>query len=146
MPRLDITSSVRVVARNAHNPSIRHWKAVLIILSYLRGTKDLGSGNYVQTGSGLDLSVYTNECELYTDEANGGRSVSGVAVTLGGATASWVSNTQIGVTLSTTEAEYVALGDGVNEASFAGAALSFIAPEVTDSNIRVLEDDQGAMV
>ena len=31
-----------------------------------------------------------------------------------------------GATLSTTEAEYVALGEGVNEVLFSGAVLSFL--------------------
>lgn len=41
--------------------------------------------------------------------------------------------------------EYVALGDGVKEALFRRAGLSFIAPELTGSSIRALEDNQGAI-
>ena len=46
-------------------------------------------------------------------------------------------------TLSTAEAEYVALGEGVKEALFTGAGLSFICPEPTGSCVRVFEDNQG---
>lgn len=46
------------MARKAHNPSIRRWKAALKIVSSLRGTKHLEI-TYVW-GSGLDLSVYTD--------------------------------------------------------------------------------------
>ena len=52
---------------------------------------------------------------------------------------------QVGVTLSTAEAEYVALGEGVKEAMFTGAVLSFICPELTGSCVRVFEDNQGAI-
>ena len=54
--------------------------------------------------------------------------MSGVAVTVGKSSVSWFSNTQKTVTLSTTEAEYVALGDGVKEALFVKRVLSFIIP------------------
>lgn len=64
-----ITSPVRAVARNTHNPSTRHWKAVLMIISYLRVTNDLGV-RYVR-GSGLDLSVYMDAD--YADKANDSR-------------------------------------------------------------------------
>ena len=49
----------------------------------------------------------------YADESNDRRS--GTVVTLGGATVSWACSTQRRVTLSTTEAEYVAVGEGVKE-------------------------------
>ena len=42
MTRPDIASAVRAVARHAHNPTARHWKAVRKIIAYLKATKDLG--------------------------------------------------------------------------------------------------------
>ena len=46
--------------------------------------------------------------------------------TLGGAAVSCASSFQRCVTLSTTEAEYVALGEGVKKDLFTGAMLSFL--------------------
>ena len=69
-----------------------------------------------QQGSDLDLSVYTDS--NYAEKADDRRSASGVVVTLGTATVGWISSTQSIVTLSTTEAEYVALGDGLCEKNF----------------------------
>ena len=64
-------------------------------------------------------------------------------ITLRGAAVSWASSTQRCVTLATAEARYVALGEGVKEALFTGAAISFIFPELTRSCVRVFEDYQG---
>ena len=47
--------------------------------------------------------------------------------------------------MSTSEAEYVALGEGVEEALLTGAVLSFICPELSGSCVRVFKDNQGAI-
>ena len=141
MTRPDISNAVRAVARHSHNPTERHWKAVLKIMAYLHGTRFMGL-TFVR-GSGLDLHAYSDAD--YADKANDRRSVSGTVITLGGAAVSWASSTQRCVTLSTTEAEYVALGEGVKEALFTGAVLSFICPELSGSCVRVFEDNQGAI-
>ena len=70
--------------------------------------------------------------------------MSGIAVTLGGTVISHASKTQHVVSSSTSEAEYIAAGDGVTEALFMRAILSFIAPETSGASIKVLEDNQGA--
>ena len=48
------------------------------------------------------------------------------------------------MSLSTSEAEHIAAGDGVKEALFVRAILSFIAPETSGTSIKVLEGNQGA--
>ena len=80
----------------------------------------------------------------YADKSYGRRSVSGIAVTLGGTVVSHTSKTHHVASLSTSEAEYIAAGDGVKEALFVRAVLSFIAPETSGASIKVLEDNQGA--
>ncbi|CAB1106840.1 unnamed protein product [Ectocarpus sp. CCAP 1310/34] len=47
--------------------------------------------------------------------------------------------------LSSTEAEYIAAGEGVKDALFVRAVLSIVAPETRGSSIQVLEDNQGAI-
>ena len=71
--------------------------------------------------------------------------MSGVAVTLGKSSVSWFSSTPKVVTLSTTEAEYVALGYGVKEALFVEGVLSFIIPSISDNCIKVFVDNDGAI-
>ena len=90
MTRPDITNAVRAVARYAHEPSERLWQAIMKILSYLNGTKRLGI-TYVR-GLGVSLKVYVDAD--YADKDNDRRSVSGIAVTLGGTVVSHASKTQ----------------------------------------------------
>ena len=94
-------------------------------------------------GSGLDLTAYGDAD--YAGKYDDRRSVSGTVITLGGAAVSWASSTQACVTLSTAEAEYVALGERVKEALFTGAIVTFICPELSGSCVRVFEDNQEAI-
>ena len=86
----------------------------------------------------------------YADKANDRRSVSGEPVTLRSTVVSYTSKTQHVMSLSTSEAEYIAAGDGVKEALFVRAAMKenvlfFIAPpETSEASIKVFEDNQGA--
>ena len=74
-------------------------------------------------------------------KANDRRSVSGIAITLGGIVVSYASKT-----LSISEAEYIATGDGVKEALFVRAVLSFLVPETSKASVKVLDDNGGAKV
>ena len=119
MTRQEITNAMRALARYAHEPTKRLWRAIAItkILSCLNGTKRLGI-TYLR-GSGLRLHVYADAD--YANKENDGRSVSGIVVTLEGTVVSHASDSQLVVSLSTSEAEYIAAGDGVKEALFVRA-------------------------
>ena len=79
MMRPDISNAVRAVARHYHNPTDRHWKAVLNIMAYLHGTR--GMGLAFSRGSGLDLTACSDAD--YADKSNDRRSVWGTAISLG---------------------------------------------------------------
>ena len=141
MSRPDITSAVRAISRHSNSPAERHWEAVLQIIRYLLETKDMSLT--FEWGSGLEISVFADA--NYAEKADDRRSVSGVAVTVGKSSVSWFSSTQKIVTLSTTEAEYVALGDGVKEALFVKGVLSFIIPSISENCIKVFVDNDRAI-
>ena len=84
---------------HSHNPTDRHWKAVLKIMIYLHGTGGMGM-TFVR-GSGLGLTAYSDAD--YVDKCNDRHSVSGTAIALGGAAVSSASSAQRCVTLSTAE-------------------------------------------
>ena len=83
-----------------------------------------------------EVSVDVDHASKETDR----RSISGALVLVGGLPVAWFSRTQKCVTLSTTEAEYVAMGDDVKEALFINGVLGLIL-----KGIKVLEDNQGAI-
>ena len=82
---------------------------------------------------------------IYASKAADRRSVSGGLVMCGGACVSWFSRTQKCVTLSTTEAEYVALADVMKEVLFLRQVWRFMLPDVGMPCIPVFEDNEGAV-
>ena len=113
MTRPDIVNAVRAVARQALDPAERHWRAVRKIIAYLSISQDLGLV-FVKDGD-RKLSVYVDAD--YANKDNDRRSVSGVAVMVGGTVVvNASSNTQHCVTLSTRAAEYVAMAQGAKTA------------------------------
>ena len=140
MTRRDIASAVREVARHAHNPAARHWKAVRKMIAYPKATKDLGVVFWRE--GDLKLSLFADVD--YTDRCNDRRSVSGVAVMLENTVVNASSATQHCVTLSTSEAEYVAMGHGVKTALAIKAVLDFVQPHIGGRAIDTYEDNKGA--
>ena len=140
MTRPDIANAVGAVARQAHDSAERHWRAVRKIIAYLNKTKDLGFV-FVKDGD-QKLSVYVDAD--YANQGNDRRSVSGVAVMVGGTVVNASSTTQHCFALSTSEAEYVAMAQGAKTALFTKAVLDFLQPELANETIDVFEDSQGA--
>ncbi|KAL6328733.1 hypothetical protein AAG906_003750 [Vitis piasezkii] len=101
--RPDIAHVVGVVSRFMSRPRKQHWEAVKWILRYLKGSLDTC---LCFTGASLKLQGYVNAD--FTGDIDSRKSTTRFVFTLGGTTISWASNLQKIVTLSTTEAEYVA--------------------------------------
>jgi len=103
--RPDISYAVGVLARFSSNPGEAHWKAVKHLFKYLKGTM-----NYKLTyspTSGSELFVTYSDADHGGDKSTG-RSTSAWVVKMGTGAISWSSKLQSMVTLSTTEAEYIA--------------------------------------
>ena len=87
-----------------------HWNAVKWILRYLKGTSRsclcFGSGDHV-------LQAYT--AADYAGDADSRKSTSGYLMTYAGGAVSWQSRLQKCVSLSTTNAEYIAAVDAVGD-------------------------------
>ena len=137
----DIANAVRVVARHSHNPGEEHWKAVLKILSCLRGTK--GRGFTFTRGQGLGVSVYVDAD--YAKKAKDTRSVSGAAVMCGGVSVCWKSTTQKVCQFASYGSRIRSLW-GWNEGGTvsACAVLEFLQSHLRGKPIVVFEDNEGA--
>jgi len=104
--RPDISYTVGVLARYNTNPGRAHWAAVKHLFRYLKGSMDYR----------LSLSPDSTTSQLfvgYSDADHGGdkdsgKSTGAYVVKMGTGAISWRSKLQDVVTLSTTEAEYIA--------------------------------------
>ena len=84
------------------------------ILEYVFSTSDFGI--MFKKGSGIELVAFADAD--YASKPADRRSVSGRAIMCAGAFGCWFSRTRKYVTLSSTEAEYVALADTIKEMMF----------------------------
>ncbi|THH16855.1 hypothetical protein EUX98_g9236 [Antrodiella citrinella] len=108
--RPDITYAVSLLSRFSEKPGMAHWNAVKRVYAYLKGTK----------GWWLTLGGDENSPAVGYSDADGmsnpdRHAISGYAFLIGGAV-SWSSKRQEIVSVSTTEAEYVALTHAFKEA------------------------------
>ena len=131
------------MARYYAAPKLVHWTAAIGILGYVRRSSSFGVTFQRGTAGGLSLQVYADAD--YASKAADRRLVSGGLVMCGGACVSWFSRTQKCVTLSTTEAEYVALAGTIKEVLFLRQVWRFMLPDVGMPCIPVFEGNQGAV-
>ncbi|CAM8924307.1 unnamed protein product [Rhodiola kirilowii] len=109
--RPDIAHAVSVVSRFMGQPEKEHWQAVKRIFRYLRGTSDVG----LIYGSDSQCLVTGYTDSDYAGDVDSRRSMTGYVFTLGGSIVSWKATLQPTITLSTTEAEYMALTEAAKE-------------------------------
>ena len=104
--RPDIMYSTCLCARYQAEPKESHLIAVKRIFRYLKGTPNLGL--WYPRDSGFDLIGYSDSdfagCKIDRKSTTGGCQL------IGGKLISWTSKKQNSVSISTTEAEYVAAG------------------------------------
>ncbi|XP_038704736.1 secreted RxLR effector protein 161-like [Tripterygium wilfordii] len=102
--RPDIAFSVSLISRYMENPTQLHLQAAKRILRYLKGTIDFGV--LYSKGGGSNLIAYADSD--YAGDLEDMKSTSGYVFMLGSGAVSWSSKKQPIVTLSTTEAEFIA--------------------------------------
>jgi hypothetical protein len=104
--RPDLTYSVCLVARFMDRPTEMHMMAVKRIMRYLKGTLTHGVMYKHKPDGKFELIGWSDSD--YAGDLNDRKSTSGYVFMLGTGAVSWSSKKQPIVTLSTTEAEYVA--------------------------------------
>src|SRR5271170_3957643 len=109
--RPDLTFAVQKLAQFSHKPSNKpsnkHWKAIKRVLRYVKGTLDLGI-TYSGAKNANIVAEGFSDADWASDRTDR-KSILGYVFTLGGGAIAWSSKKQQTVTLSSTEAEYMAV-------------------------------------
>lgn len=138
--RPDIAHAVSRLStfNDCHQPE--HWVAAKRVLRYLKGTLDYGV-SYSRTKDDSLIGYVDSDWGNCPDDR---RSYSGYAFKLAGAAVTWESRKQRTVALSSTEAEYMGISDGVKEAIYLRRFLKELRFENADS-VEIMCDNVGAI-
>jgi hypothetical protein len=108
--RPDIANCVRELSKVMDRAGHNHWKALLRAIRYCEVTKDHVTQIFnTEKEKRVKLEVYSDSDYAVDKETR--KSVTGYVIFMDGSPISWRSKGQKNVTLSTTEAEYVALSE-----------------------------------
>ena len=155
--RPDLAFAVTQLARHQERPMMRHWLAAKQCLRYLKTTRTVGltySANPniqlrdVAAAVGADLvlptSLHGYVDASWAEDLDTRRSQTGYVFCYGNSAISWNSHLQRLVTMSSTEAEYVALGEAVKEALYLRNLFSELLNAAPPS-IPLFEDNQSTI-
>ena len=141
--RPDIAYAVSFVSRFMENPQEEHWVAVKRIFRYLQGTKM--HGICYKPSATIDFRGYS-DADWAGDVADR-KSTSGYVFMLLGAPVSWGSKKQPSVSLSTSEAEYIALSLAIQEGKWIHRLLCEIMTAANEEGpeLMIHEDNQSCI-
>uniref|UniRef100_A0AAV1VJG3 Polyprotein n=1 Tax=Peronospora matthiolae TaxID=2874970 RepID=A0AAV1VJG3_9STRA len=141
--RPDIAYAVSFVSRFMEKPQEEHWVAVKRIFRYLQGTKM--HGICYKPSAKIDFRGYS-DADWAGDLADR-KSTSGYVFMLLGAPVSWGSKKQPSVSLSTSEAEYIALSLAIQEGKWINRLLCEIMAAANEEGpeLVIREDNQSCI-
>jgi transposase InsO family protein len=114
MTRPEASIQVNRLGRLSSNPSMTNMEGAKAVLQYFQSTKK--EGLLLRKPPNLDITIYADAA--YGDTINhSAKSQSGAVATMGGELIDWWSRKQDIVTLSITEAEYIADCEGAKDAA-----------------------------
>lgn len=139
--RPDIAASVAILSQKISSPTKTDLNELKRVIRYLKGTKELRLGLSDKHCDGA-LSAYSdaNWAEDQTDR----KSNTGFFCTINGGALGWCSRKQDLVTLSSTEAEYVALSETCKEMLWIKRLIRELEVDV-DCKIRIFADNQSSI-
>ena len=166
--RPDISVAVMKLTQHNHNPAEIHFKAAMDVNKYLSATPTKGI-QYWRAVPQPHLPIITPQTPMsdsefpstvlfpgtasdaygYVDSDWGGnvdtrKSISGVAIILGGAVVAYKTINQKSVALSSTEAEFYALAEAGKMMLYIRSILNDLALDQTKASI-LFEDNQGCI-
>jgi hypothetical protein len=151
--RPDIATAVGKLARFVNNPGREHWRAAKRVVSYLKGTQNLGvmfraTGNEFTRDNNGHLCM-KDAVRVYCDadyaaDVDKRRSSTGYVVFVAGGPVSWKHALQQSTALSTAEAETMALSEAVQEAEWLRNVLTDMGIKI-EAVTQIWEDNQAAI-
>ena len=138
--RPDIAHAVGVVSKFNARPSEAHLTAVKRILRYLKKTVDLA----IKYEKKEDTVLVGYSDADWAGDQDDRHSTTGNLFVMSGSPVSWLSKKQPMVSLSTSEAEYVALSSATQEAVWLRRLFDDLQANLKEPTV-VMEDNQGAI-
>ncbi len=140
--RPDIAVAVGILAKNSQEPRPTHWSAVKRILRYLKYTQDIGL--LLKTDNGDPTLRMFVDADWGSDTEHR-CSRSGVLSLLGESVVAWKSRLQVAPSMSSCEAEYVALSEGSRETVWMRELLCELGACPGRQPTLILHDNQGSI-
>lgn len=139
--RPDIMYAVGNVSRYLIKHNVEHWNAVKKIIKYVSNTRDFGIC-YKRNKDTSGLVGFSDAD--FAGDVNTRRSTTGYVFKYNGSPITWCSQRQQTVSLSTTEAEYIAASAATKEAIWLRYLLKDIIEEVGEPTVLSV-DNQSAI-
>ena len=144
--RPDISNSVRELTKVMDCANEKHFKGLLRVLKYVLSTSDLGikydSASMLNFNGIWKVVAYCDSD--FAGDKDSRNSVTGFCIYIGRCLISWKARGQKSVTLSSTEAEYVAVSEVCTEIIFIKYILEFLDVKV-EYPVTVMCDNVGAI-
>ena len=144
--RFDISYALNRLSQKIQAPTMNDWHAAIRILRYLKGTKDqkLIYKN-ISKDKNIDKPMLVGFSDSSWADTEDRRSTNGYCYFYNDDLISWKCAVQKIITLSSTEAEYVALGNATKE----GLWLQYLSDEINwapeETELKIHVDNQSAI-
>ena len=140
----DIAFTVGALSNYSSNPSKVHWNEAVHVLHYLGGTKDLALVFNGSKGADLSSLILGYSDSDWAGDMDTHQSTGGYVFFACSAAISWSSKLQLSLSLSSTEAEYMACTHATQEAIWLHQFLDQLG--YCQKNLtQLLGDNQGAI-
>lgn len=140
--RPDIAVSVSILAQKVCQPTQEDWNELKRVLKYLKGTANLKLALAQKDYNGDKLYGYSDAS--WADNKIDRKSIGGHVILLNGASVCWSARKQSMVTLSTCEAEFVALSESCRAVFWIQRLLNDMKQNVT-MGTNIFEDNQSCL-
>ena len=138
----DCAKAVREISAHLSSPGKLHWDKIGQIVGFLARNRKRVLKMRIPTRLHIVIGYVDSDWAANRETQ---KSTTGFLITIGGCLVSWQSKSQPSLTLSSTEAEYVALSMCAQEIKFIKMLLDEIAPGKAEMPSILRDDNTGAI-